>query len=99
MNKNNISYKRETLKSENITSSVSGKNDGTVKLKELELMELFEQTLDPQKSGLIPASELKHILISIGNVLKPDEVYVIDSFKNADGMVKYEDLLHEILHN
>ena len=53
------------MKSENITSSVSGKNDGTVKLKELELMELFEQTLDPQKSGLIPASELKHILISI----------------------------------
>ena len=87
------------MKSEkHVTSSVSAKNDASNKMKELELIELFQQTLDPNSSGLVPASELKHILISIGNVLKPDEIYVIDSFKNSNGMVKYESLIHEIFN-
>ena len=51
-----------------------------------------------QGTGLVHAAELKHILMSVGNLLSPDEAHVVDRFKNKDGMVKYELLVSELVH-
>ena len=54
---------------------------------------------DPfQGTGLVSAAELKHLLMSVGNLLNADEAYVVDRFKNKDGMVKYELLVSELIH-
>jgi len=69
----------------------------TRRLKKQELMEMFQLTIDPKKSGLVSAQELKHILRTLGNALSAEEVIIVDRFSNKDGNVKYEDLLNEIV--
>ena len=67
------------------------------KLKYIELLELFQTTLDPKGSGVVKGGDLKHILACLGQTLSSSELGVIDNFKQGDGAVRYEDFLKSII--
>ena len=68
-----------------------------MKLKYIELLELFQSTLDPRGSGEVRAEDLKHVLASLGQTLSPSELSVVDNFKQQDGAVRYEEFLKTII--
>ena len=67
------------------------------KLKYIELLELFQSTLDPRGSGEVRAEDLKHVLASLGQTLSSSELAVVDNFKQEDGAVRYEEFLKTII--
>ena len=66
-------------------------------MKYIELLELFQTTLDPKGSGEVRGQELKHILASLGQPLSSSELAVIENFKQEDGAVRYEEFLKAII--
>ena len=67
------------------------------KLKYMELLELFQTTLDPKGSGEVRGEDLKHVLACLGQCLSSSELAVVDNFKQQDGAVRYEEFLKAII--
>ena len=67
------------------------------KLKYLELLELFQTTLDPKGSGEVRGEELKHVLACLGQPLSSSELAVVENFEQQDGAVRYEEFLKAVI--
>ena len=69
------------------------------RLRELELVQMFRLALDPASTGLVASAPLRRLLTSVGSVLGPGELAVVDTFTDGDGMVNYHQLVRELVHN
>ena len=69
------------------------------RLRELELVQMFRLALDPASTGLVASAPLRRLLTSVGSVLGPGELGVVDTFTDGDGMVNYHQLVRELVHN
>ena len=70
-----------------------------LRLRELELVQMFRLALDPASTGLVASAPLRRLLTSVGSVLGPGELAVVDTFTDGDGMVNYHQLVRELVHN
>lgn len=65
-----------------------------------DFMEAFK-TFDREGQGFISSAEMRHVLTSLGERLKDEEVDKIMSFtdtrEDLDGNIKYEDFINKIL--
>ena len=66
-------------------------------MKELELVELFRTTLDPKGSGEVGGEDLKHVLSCLGQTLSPDELQVVDNYKDEEGLVRYQQFIRDVI--
>ena len=57
------------------------------------------RVFDKDGNGLIPATELRHLLTTLGERLTDDEVeQLISEFEDKSGMIVYEDFIKTVLH-
>lgn len=56
------------------------------------------RVFDKDGNGLIPATELRHLLTTLGERLTDDEVeQLISEFEDKNGMIVYEDFIKTVL--
>lgn len=58
------------------------------------------RVFDKDGNGLIPATELRHLLTTLGERLTDDEVeQLISEFEDKNGMILYEDFVKTVLQH